>query len=115
MNKPEFKYKKPETNTSELRTPVEFYNSKALEGLDGRDVSFEKVFYTFAKIYSPSLKDIEISTGKSMTAKMTLKIRDPLTSYQPDNKHFVQVNDHRLENKNGRSLMFVPIMTTVII
>ena len=49
MNKPEFKYKKPETNTSELRTPVEFYNSKALEGLDGRDVSFEKVFYTFAK------------------------------------------------------------------
>ena len=78
MNKPEFKYKKPETNTSELRTPVEFYNSK---------------------IYSPSLKDIEISTGKSMTAKMTLKIRDPLTSYQPDNKHFVQVNDHRLENK----------------
>ena len=50
-----------------------------------------------------------------MTAKMTLKIRDPLTSYQPDNKHFVQVNDHRLENKNGRSLMFVPIMTTVII
>ena len=50
MNKPEFKYKKPETNTSELRIPVEFYNSKVLEGLDGRDVSFEKVFYTFAKI-----------------------------------------------------------------
>ena len=44
MNKPEFKYKKPETNTSELRTPVEFYNSKVLEGLDGRDVTFEKVF-----------------------------------------------------------------------
>ena len=99
MNKPDFKYKKPETNTSELRTPVEFYNSKVLDGLDGRDVNFEKVFYTFAKIYSPSLKDLEISTGKSMTAKMTLKIRDPLTSYQPDTKDFVQVNDHRVENK----------------
>ena len=45
MNKPEFKYKKPETNTSELRIPVEFYNSKVLEGLDGRDVSFEVLGY----------------------------------------------------------------------
>lgn len=100
MKKPDFKYKKPETNTSELRTPVEFYNSKVLEGLDGRDVGFEKVFYTFAKVYSPSMKDIEISTGKSMVAKMTLRIRDPLTSYQPDVRHFVKVMDQRLQGKH---------------
>lgn len=108
MNKPDFRYKNPEVTTSELRTPVEFYTSKISDGLHGRDVSFEKVFYTFAKVYSPSLKDIEISTGKSMEARMTLKIRDPLTSYQPDNRHFVQVNDHRLENKKWQIIDIRP-------
>ena len=87
---------------------MEFYTSKISDGLHGRDVSFEKVFYTFAKVYSPSLKDIEISTGKSMEARMTLKIRDTLTSYQPDNRHFVQVNDHRLENKKWQIIDIRP-------
>ena len=98
--KPNFKYKQPEATNGDLRTPVTFYTSKVEDGLDGRDVSFEKVFFTFAKAYSPSLKDIEISTGKSMVAKTTLKIRDPLTSYQPDVRHFVEVMDQRLQGKH---------------
>ena len=30
---------------------------------------------------------------------MTVKIRDPLSDYQPDNRHFVEVGDIRLEGK----------------
>ena len=76
-----------------------FYTSKVEEGLHGRDVSHEKAFYTMGQVYSPSFKDIEIATGKSMKAKMTLKIRDPLSDYQPKNEHFVEVGDIRLGGK----------------
>lgn len=93
---PSYRYKKPESQNGDLRTPLTFYTSKAEDGVDGRDVSYEKVFYTMGQIYSPSMKDIEIATGKSTRAKMTLKFRDPLSDYQPDNRHFVEVGDIRL-------------------
>ena len=62
-------------------------------------MSYKKAFYTIGQIYSPSMKDIEIATGKAMKAKMTLKIRDPLTDYQPESRHFVEVGDIRLVGK----------------
>ena len=34
-----------------------------------------------------------------MKAKMTLKIRDPLSDYQPKNEHFVEVGDSRLSGE----------------
>ena len=76
-----------------------FYTSKVEEGLHGRDIAHKKAFYTMGQVYSPSFKDIEIATGKSMKAKITLKIRDPLSDYQPKNDHFVQVEDSRLSGK----------------
>ena len=99
-NRPSYRYKKPEAQNGDLRTPLTFYTSKVEEGLHGRDVSHEKAFYTMGQVYSPSFKDIEIATGKSMKAKMTLKIRDPLSDYQPKNEHFVKVGDNRLSGEN---------------
>ena len=98
-NRPSYRYKKPEAQNGDLRTPLTFYTSKVEEGLHGRDVSHEKAFYTMGQVYSPSFKDIEIATGKSMKAKMTLKIRDPLSDYQPKNEHFVKVGDNRLSGE----------------
>ena len=98
-NRPSYRYKKPEAQNGDLRTPLTFYTSKVEEGLHGRDVSHEKAFYTMGQVYSPSFKDIEIATGKSMQAKMTLKIRDPLSDYQPKNEHFVEVGDNRLSGE----------------
>ena len=98
-NRPSYRYKKPESQNGDLRTPMTFYTSKVKEGLHGRDVSHEKAFYTMGQVYSPSFKDIEIATGKSMKAKMTLKIRDPLSDYQPKNEHFVEVSDNRLSGE----------------
>ena len=98
-NRPSYRYKKPEAQNGDLRTPLTFYTSKVKEGVDGRDVSYKKAFFTMGQVYSPSFKDIEIATGKAMKAKMTLKIRDPLDDYQPDNRHFVEVEDLRLKGK----------------
>ena len=98
-NRPSYRYKKPEAQNGDLRTPLTFYTSKVEEGLHGRDVSHEKAFFTMGQVYSPSFKDIEIVTGKSMKAKMTLKIPDPLCDYQPKNEHFVEVGDSRLSGE----------------
>lgn len=98
-NRPSYRYKKPEAQNGDLRTPLTFYTSKVEDGLHGRDMSHEKAFFTMGQVYSPSFKDIEIATGKSMQAKMTLKIRDPLSDYQPKNEHFVEVGDIRLGGK----------------
>lgn len=98
-NRPNYSYKKPSSTNGELRTPVSFYTAQVEEGVYGRDKSFEKVFYSFAKAYSPSFKDIEISTSKEMVAKLTLKIRDPLDDYYPESSHFVEVHDRRLEGR----------------
>lgn len=98
-NRPSFRYKKPEAQNGDLRTPLTFYTSKVEEGIHGRDIAHKKAFYTMGQVYSPSFKDIEIATGKSMKAKITLKIRDPLSDYQPKNDHFVEVEDSRLSGK----------------
>jgi hypothetical protein len=107
-NRPSFRYKKPEAQNGDLRTPLTFYTSQVEEGVDGRDVSYKKAFYTMGQVYSPSMKDIEIASGKSMRAKMTLKIRDPLANYQPENQHFVEVEDIRLTNKKWQIIDIRP-------
>ena len=107
-NRPSFRYKKPEAQNGDLRTPLTFYTSKVEEGVDGRDVSYKKAFYTMGQVYSPSMKDIEIASGKAMRAKMTLKIRDPLADYQPENQHFVEVEDIRLTNKKWQIIDIRP-------
>lgn len=88
-----------ETTNGDLRTPVVFYSAQIEEGVDGRDVHYLKVFTTFAEVYNPSMKDLEIASGKGVKASLTIKIRDPLTAYIPDNKHFVEVQDTRLKGK----------------
>ena len=107
-NRPSFRYKKPEAQNGDLRTPLTFYTSQVEEGVDGRDVSYKKAFFTMGQVYSPSMKDIEIASGKSMRAKMTLKIRDPLADYQPENQHFVEVEDIRLTNKKWQIIDIRP-------
>lgn len=86
-----------ETHNGDLRTPVIFYSTTIKDGIDGRDVSYTGVYKTFAEVYNPSMKDIEIASGRGVKSSLTLRIRDPLTSYIPDNKHVVEINDHRYQ------------------
>lgn len=55
-NRPSYRYKKPEAQNGDLRTPLTFYTSKVEEGLHGRDVSHEKAFLRWAKFTPLALK-----------------------------------------------------------
>lgn len=86
-----------ETTNGDLRTPISFFATRIAPGVDGRDTWQEKVFSTFAEVYNPSMKDIEVGTGRGIRSRLTLRLRDPLTSYVPDNRHLVEVHDHRYQ------------------
>ncbi|NYS32927.1 phage head-tail adapter protein [Streptococcus danieliae] len=93
--KPSYYHKKPELTNGELMTPVRFYTSKIKPGLDGRGTINEEVYFAFAKVSPPSLKDIELATSVKMTARTTIRIRDPLDAYQPSTKDLVVIEDNR--------------------
>lgn len=98
-NKPRYRYSMPSATNGDLKTPVVFGALVTQKGLDRRGEGFKELFKTFAQIYSPSFKDIEIGKDSSTKAEITLKIRDPLTTYYPDNRHVVQIEDHRYGDK----------------
>ncbi|EFV98128.1 hypothetical protein HMPREF9171_0371 [Streptococcus agalactiae ATCC 13813] len=87
------------TNNGDLRTPVIFYSSTTDDELDGRDMKLKKLFTTLAEVYNPSIKDIEKVTEKGVKAQYTIKFRDPLSGYIPQNDHLVEIIDSRLPNK----------------
>lgn len=94
-DKPHFNYRKPELTNGDLVTPVRFYKSRIKDGLDGRDTINKEVYFAFAKVSPPSLKDIELATSVKMTARTTIRIRDPLDAYQPSTKDLVVIEDKR--------------------
>ena len=94
MNRP---YKKPVTDIGELRTPVEFYESKT-SGPEPNQTGLTKLFYCYAEVYNPSMKDLEIMHSTSVKQGITIKIRDPLTDYQPQSHHVVIIDDFRYKN-----------------
>lgn len=103
-----------ETTNGDLRTPVVFYTASLDEGLDGREVAYQEVFRTFAEVYNPSMKDVEIlksrevRAGRSVQTGLTVKIRDPLTAYIPDNSHFVEILDGRVDGRKWEVVAIRP-------
>ncbi|MDR2976862.1 MAG: head-tail adaptor protein [Streptococcaceae bacterium] len=87
------------TNNGSLRTLVTFYESGISQGIDERDNKQKELFSTWAEVYNPSAKDVEIMKVKSVQNAMTIRIRDPLTGYVPDTKHFVELKDLRYKGK----------------
>lgn len=86
-------YKKPKTGSGELRTPVIFYEFVPSNGPDPRDVEKKVLFKTMCEAYNPSMKDLEILSSSNTKQALTILIRDPLTQFQPNNKHVVEVKD----------------------
>ncbi|GFH42736.1 hypothetical protein Hs30E_12870 [Lactococcus hodotermopsidis] len=95
------KQRKNKTHNGTLRTPVTFWKYGVANGLDVRESPVSVLCETFAEIYNPSQKDLTILKNSAVDVKrsVTLKIRDPLTDYQPDNKHFVEIQDERFAGR----------------
>lgn len=86
-------YKSPRLKSGDLRVPVVFYEYEENEGpLPGQKP--KKVLYEcFAKVDGIWLKDMEVAKQNGTLSEVTIIIRDPLKSYAPTNKHYVEILD----------------------
>lgn len=94
-------YKRLKTGAGELRTPVSFYEYAPNDGPEPGDNELKKLHQSMAEVYNPSMKDWELLNTKNTKRAVTINIRDPLTDYQPTNKHIVEIEDlHFKDNDN---------------
>lgn len=87
------------TNNGTMRTKVTFQGVGLDTSFDGRGGDPIALFKTYADLYSPSNKDLTILGNQNVKNGATIKIRDPLTSYQPKNDDKVIIDDPRYANK----------------
>lgn len=83
------------TNNGTMRTSVTFKRVEPDTSFDGRGGELIEKFKTLADVYNPSNKDLSILGSQNVKNGATIKIRDPLTSYQPKNDDKVIIDDPR--------------------
>ena len=83
------------TNNGTMRTKVTFQGVGLDTSFDWRGGDPIVLFKTYADLYSPSNKDLTILGNQNVKNGATIKIRDPLTSYQPKNDDKVIIDDPR--------------------
>ena len=96
------------TNNGTMRTSVSFFKSGIDTSLDGREEPAEKLYSAYSEIYNPSNKDRQILTSKGVHRAVTIRLRDPLTTYQPNSKHFAKIDDPRYSDKDWEIIDFHP-------
>lgn len=74
---------------------LQYFNS----GPYPEDEEVKELYSCFCKIYSSSMKDLEILKTTESKSGFTIIIRDPIPQYLPQNKHFIKVNKPLYENK----------------
>jgi len=96
------------TNNGTMRTPVTFYGPGHDNSLDGRDGLGKKLYRAYAEVYNPSNKDRQVLTAKGVHRAVTVRIRDPLSSYQPENKQLAKIDDLRYSYIDWQVVDFHP-------
>lgn len=91
-------YKPPKTGSGELRTFVNFYESKS-NGPEPGQSAKTSLYKCTAEVYNPSMKDLEVLKASGTEHGITIKIRDPLHDYQPSNKHIVIIDNFRYQDR----------------
>lgn len=90
------------TNNGTMRTVVTFQAVGLDTSFNGRGDAPIELFKTYADVYNPSNKDLSILGNQNVKSGVTIKIRDPLTAYQPKNDHKVIIGDSRYANEEWR-------------
>lgn len=85
------------SRTGKLNTKITFWEYKPSKGPEPGELQKKILYQTRAEIYDPSLKDLEILNGKGSKKALTMVVRDPGRKYVPNNKHYVEILDYRLE------------------
>lgn len=92
-------YKRPDTGSGELRTPVTFFQYEPVSGPEPGQKQKAELYKCFAEVYSPSQKDLTILGGTGTSEDVTIRIRNTGGEYTPTNKHFVELFDYRYNGK----------------
>ncbi len=87
------------TNNGTMRTLVTFQGEGLDTSPDAREGALIDIFKTYADVYNPSNKDLTILGSQNVKNGVTLKIRDPLSAYQPKNDDKVIIDDPRYSDK----------------
>lgn len=99
-------YKRPETSSGDMRTPVFFYRQTPNDGPEPGEDSTEELYHCYAQVYAPSIKDREILKVNDTSLSVTIKIRDSRGQYVADNKDTVTIDDYRYKEKDGSTLVW---------
>lgn len=94
-----FQYKPPKVQSGDLRTPVTFFEYAPSNGPDPGEEEKVILHECYAEVYNPSMKDLEVLSGTGTKQAVTINIRDTKGEYLIDNKHYVEIQDYRFENK----------------
>lgn len=86
-------YKSPRFRSGDLRVPVTFYEYEEKSGPIPGQKEKKVLFECLAKVDGVWLKDLERAKQNGTLSEVTVIIRDPIGSYVPTNKHYVEIND----------------------
>ena len=86
-------YKSPRHRSSDFRIPVIFYEYEEKKGPMPGQKEKKVLFECQAKVDGVWLKDMERAKQNGTLSEVTISIRDPIGSYVPTNKHFVEIDD----------------------
>lgn len=94
-----FEHRKPDTNSGRLKTPVTFFEYGPVAGPEPGEEQRSVLFFCYAEVYNPSMKDLTVLDGKGTKEAATIRIRDTSGEYVPTNKHFAELTDYRYTDK----------------
>lgn len=87
------------SRTGKLNTIICFWEYQPHKGPEPGDEEKVILYKARAEVYDPSKKDLEILNGKGTKKAVTIVIRDTRGQYIPSNKHYVEIDDYRLQGK----------------
>lgn len=92
-------YKRQDTNSGNLRTPITFYQYQPTDGPEPGEEKETVLHQCLCEAYNPSMKDLSIMDTTGTKEAVTVKIRDTLGEYLPTNKHSAFLDDYRYQDK----------------
>ena len=84
---------------NEMKDRVSFVSFKKTGPYPEDEKQEVELYSSFAKIYNPSIKDLEIMKVTESVKGLTLIIRDPFRAYEIANNHFIKVSNKYYSNK----------------
>jgi head-tail adaptor len=82
-----------------LNTRVTFYKFVPNDGPEPGEVEERALYKAWAKVDEVWLKDIEIAKSNGTLSDVTITIRDPRGTYQPNNMHYLSIDSAYYKEK----------------